>query len=104
MLKKTKILTQVFALFLLPAFVLRPTLVNSQITPLHSGIPQESKAFAKVLSSHSVFRHVEREAPDVTALNPRISKVKVPSLLDNRLSLVTASPSSSPQSFLILRI
>ena len=108
MRKKLKIYFQILALTLLPAFVLRPVVVAVHNGSLHSTNQQETKAFSthsqELSTFHSAFRNVEREAPDVTVLIPRISKVKAPSLLENQVSFAFVSVVSSPKSFLVLRI
>ncbi len=108
MRKKLKTCFQIFALALLPAFVMRPVIVTVNYGSFHSANSQETKAFSTncqaFSASHLAFRSVDREAPDVTILVPRISKVKAPSLLENPINVVFASAVSSPKSFLVLRI
>jgi hypothetical protein len=108
MFKKIKIHFQVLALALLPAFIMRPVVVAVHNGSTLSVSQQEARFSASVsqqLSApHSALRNVEREAPDVTALVPRISKAKAPLLLETPLNVVFTSAVSSPKSFLVLRI
>jgi hypothetical protein len=108
MRKKIKIYSQILALALLPAFVMRPVVVAVHNGSFHSTNEQEAKAFStnsqELSLPYTALRNVERENPDVTALIPRISKVKIPSLLENQLNVVFVPVVSSPKSSLVLRI
>lgn len=108
MRKKFKIYSQILALALLPAFVMRPVVVAVHNGSLHSTDQQEAKAFStnsqELSVPHTALRNVERENPDVTALIPRISKVKATSLLETPFNVVFAPVVSSPKSSLVLRI
>ncbi len=108
MRKKLKIYFKILALALLPAFVMRPVVVAVHNGSLHSAHQQETQTVSthsqELSAPHSALRNVEREAPDVTTLIARISKVKTPSLLENHLRVAFASVVSSPKSFLVLRI
>ncbi len=108
MRKKIKIYSQILAIALLPAFVMRPVVVAVHNGSIHAADQQETKVFPtipQVLSApHLALRNIEREAPDVTVLVPRISKVKATLLLENQLSFTSVSVVTSPKSFLVLRI
>ena len=98
----------ILVLAVLSALVVRPVVVSLHNASLNFHQFQQNKAFSgvsqQITASHSVLRHLEKEAPDVTVLVAWTSKVKQASPSQNRLCVVSAFGITPPKSFLVLRI
>ncbi len=107
MRKKIDLLIRFFVLALLPAFILRPVVVSLH-NGSYSGSLHESKFFPTnnqdLTTPQTALRSIDREAPEIVALVPAVSREKAPSIPKGIFCLAPAEELSSHKISPILRI
>jgi hypothetical protein len=108
MFKKINIPVRALLLALVAAFAMRPVVVCATNGSIQSSGQQQSHSFSVdsqyLSASHVTLQTIAKEAPEFTALTPCVSREKFSSPPETLSNLVLASGSSSPKTYLVLRI